>query len=304
MPSRRSWELHEGEVLDTIRGFDVLRCERCGFSHVIPIPTTDELVHAYKEDYYSVEKPLYLARYEEDLEWWNLVYAERYDFLEALLPTSRRRLVDIGSGPGHFLKLGLSRGWEVLGIEPSRQAAEYSSGRGVPVTQVFLTAANVDEFGTFNAVNMHEVLEHIPDPQEMLGLAGRLLGPGGVLSVIVPNDYNVLQVLLRAELGFSPWWVAPPHHINYFDPSSLAELVGRKGFTVLHQSTTFPLELFLLMGDNYVGSNPVGRTIHSKRKRMELNLSRAGANGLKLQIYSKLAELGIGRELILYARKT
>ena len=64
---------HEGQVVATENGFDVIECQCCGFKHSMPIPSVEDLTTVYKHDYYKQEKPLYLDRYQEDLEWWNMV---------------------------------------------------------------------------------------------------------------------------------------------------------------------------------------------------------------------------------------
>lgn len=296
------WNGHAGPALDAKKGFDVIECSSCRFRHIIPIPTDKELETVYREEYYSTEKPLYFQHHREDLEWWNMVYDERYATLESLLPPARRRILDVGSGPGFFLARGQGRGWTTLGIEPSRQAAAHARELGLDIRQEFLTTETAAALGTFDAVHLHEVLEHIPDPAAMVRLAGSLLAPGGVLVVIVPNDYSPFQRVLREELGHEPWWVAPPHHVNYFDVASLAGLARRCGLEVVRETATFPIDLFLLFGDNYVGNDGVGRAVHAKRKRMELALAR-GAPGLRERIYERLASLSIGREAVVYARK-
>ena len=51
---------HLGLCVDRTGDFDVIACGRCGFRHVLPLPTADALAHAYQHEYYAVEKPLYL----------------------------------------------------------------------------------------------------------------------------------------------------------------------------------------------------------------------------------------------------
>jgi len=68
--------------------------------------------------------------------------------------------------------------------------------------------------------------------------------------------------------------------------------------------STFPIDIFLLMNDNYVGNDDLGRQCHQRRKNLEKNLNSAGLNDLKRQIYQSLSMLGIGREICLYAKKT
>ncbi|MEN6325468.1 MAG: class I SAM-dependent methyltransferase [Syntrophomonas sp.] len=296
------WEKHRGVLLDKVKGFDVIECKECGYKHIIPIPGQEELDKVYREEYYSQEKPLYLERHCEDLEWWNLVYDERYDTFEKLLKDNRRRILDIGSGPGFFLLRGKERGWNTLGIEPSVQAADHSRKLGLEITNEFLNNKTVSQLGTFDVVHMSEVLEHIPNPKEMLELAHRLLNPGGLVCIIVPNDYNPIQKILTSTCGYNPWWVAPPHHINYFDFNSLSRLLKKVGFEPVYQEATFPIDIFLLMGDNYIGNDELGRQCHKKRKQLELNVDRADQSLVKREIYRILADIGIGREIFFIAK--
>lgn len=299
----KKWQDHEGAIVASANGFDVIDCRFCGFKHIIPIPTEKELETAYQRDYYTQEKPFYIERYREDLEWWNMVYTQRFQTLEYYLSANQRRLLDIGSGPGFFLLNGQKRGWHVKGVEPSVQAAEHSRGLGLDVKNAFFSEQTAPELGAFDAINMGEVLEHIPDPAALLSLVNRQLNDNGVVCIIVPNDFNPFQVVLRDHLGFKPWWVAPPHHINYFDFDSLASLVERCDFKIVHKEATFPIDMFLLMGQSYIGNDTLGRQCHSQRKQFELNLFRGGANDLQKKLYIELAKLGIGREIVLFASK-
>ena len=222
---------------------------------------------------------------------------------EQFLPPHRRRILDAGSGPGFFLLHGKQRGWQVLGIEPSAQAAAHSRELGLEIVEDFLTDETVNELGTFDVVHMSEVLEHIPDPRGMMQLARRLLTPGGLICVAVPNDYNPFQYALRTVCGYQPWWVAPPHHINYFDFESLSRLLSSRGFGVLLREATFPIDMFLLMGDNYVGNDVLGRQCHGKRMMLEQNLAEAGMTNLKRRLYQAFASTGVGREVWVIGQK-
>lgn len=308
----QSWQdaqgcLHAGPVRQTVNGFSVVACEACGFSHTLPLPTPQELEHIYAHEYYTQEKPLYIERYLEDKAWWDEVYAERYERLEAALPAGRRRLLDIGSGPGLFLAAGRERGWEVMGVEPSERASRYSRDvLKLDVRSMFLTNETAASLGQFDVVNLGEVLEHLPDPAGMLRLVHGLLAPGGMLVVLVPNDFNPFQRVLNESMGVAPWWVAPPHHLNYFDTDTLPRLITRCGFEVNHVETTFPIDMFLLMGHHYIGNDTLGRQAHAMRKTLEMNLRAAGASGraLKAQLHQAFAGLGLGREVLAFARKT
>lgn len=299
----KKWYDHEGTVVASENGFDVIDCAWCEFKHVVPLPTEEELEKAYRHEYYTQEKPLYLERHRQDLPWWSTVYTHRYEILEHHLPPTQRKILDIGSGPGFFLLNGKDRGWQVKGIEPSEQAALHSKRMGLDVENIFYSKESALTLGRFDAVNMGEVLEHIPQPEDMLKLVYAQLNPGGLVCLIVPNDFNPFQVFLRDHMGFKPWWVAPPHHINYFDFKSLRILLERCGFEVLHQESTFPIDIFLLMGDNYIGNDVIGRECHGKRMNLERNLFQNGAGELMASLYSKFSELNLGREIVMIAKR-
>lgn len=299
----KKWQNHEGQVVAAANGFDVIECVQCGFKHIIAIPTEQELEQVYRDEYYTQEKPLYLERYREDLEWWNTVYTRRYEILEQHLPPFHRKILDIGSGPGYFLLHGKNRGWQVQGLEPSLQAAEHSRSLGLDIVNIFFTEQTAPSLEKYDAINMGEVLEHIPNPAAILKLIHVTLNDNGVVCIIVPNDFNPIQLALRDCHGFDPWWVAPPHHINYFNFKSLFGLLGKCGFEVIHQESTFPIDMFLLMGSNYIGNDKVGRECHTKRMQFEKNMDSKENKVILQDLYVALANQGLGREVVIFAKK-
>jgi SAM-dependent methyltransferase len=304
VPEIRAWEGHDGALLDAKNGFDVIRCRACGFAHVVPLPTTEELEKVYRESYYQTEKSNYLTFANEDKDWLHLSFGDRYALFEELLPSARRRILDVGTGPGFFLAAGRDRGWAGQGIEPSRQASCHARDElGLEVVDGFLSEQTVGVLRECDVVHMSEVLEHVPDPASIVRLARSKLAPGGLICVSVPNDYNAFQDTLNKADNFPHWWVQPPHHLNYFDFDSLAGLLETQGFEIVARDTNFPMELFLLMGDNYVGNDVLGRALHAKRKRFDLAFARAGRDDARRCLYRALAQAGLGRLAIVTARK-
>lgn len=294
--------MHDGPIRDHVGDHDVIDCHSCGFRHIRPLPTAEEVAALYRAAYYAEVKPTYFAAAAEDRDWARLFERDRLRACAALLGPDRRRLIDIGCGPGFFLGTARAEGWEVTGFEPARQAAAHARALGATVIEDFLIAESAARAAPADVVHLHNVLEHVPDPAGLLGLCRDLLTPGGLICVIVPNDYNGFQEALRRAEGFAPWWLAPPHHVNYFDFDSLARLLARTGFVVIERGTSFPMELFLLMGENYVADAALGRACHRRRKRFDLGLERAGT-GMRERFYQALAAAGLGREAMLIARR-
>ena len=51
----KEWQGHKGEVLDSKNNFEVIECKNCQFKHIVPIPTEEELIKVYEDEYYSNE---------------------------------------------------------------------------------------------------------------------------------------------------------------------------------------------------------------------------------------------------------
>jgi SAM-dependent methyltransferase len=298
-----SWQAHEGPCVARKGGFDIIHCEMCGFRHAVPLPSPAALEREYRETYYAEEKPTFLAHAGEDQQWGELAQTDRLEAFERILGPGRRRLLDVGSGPGFFLKTAKNRGWNVLGLEPSRQAAAHARSLGLEVSEGFFGADTAGTLGRFDAINLNNVLEHVPDPIAILLAARAILEPGGVLCVGVPNDFSPFQIAAAATGATGEWWIAPPHHLNYFDFATLANLLQRLQFDIAEKTTSFPMEAFLLMGDNYTADPALGRASHNKRKKFDLALEAAGLKETRRAFYRALAETGLGREAVVIAVK-
>ena len=294
---------HSGKKISSKNGFDIIECTVCEYSHSVPLPDSAELDKIYSEEYYSDVKPNYIKRMEEDIDWWNICYDDRYDLMETQLD-KKGKILDIGSGTGHFLKRGIERGWDCLGFEPSKIAYNYSKNTlGLNVVNDFFNGNNINGIGKFDVIHMTEVLEHIPYPKELMRNVWKKLNDKGIICVSVPNEYNLFQIILRDHMDYPSWWEDPPHHLNYFNMETLENLIIKNGFNIIKKTVSFPIDIFLLMGKNYIGNDSIGRKCHKMRMEFEKQLYNAGENNLKKELYDSFAKLGIGRELVIFASK-
>lgn len=295
---------HDGPVVAREHGVDVIACRRCGFRHVTPLPDPATIDQLYTEDFYGSLHADYIASQRANLAWWRLEFGAKFDLFEELLPAGRRRLLDVGSGPGWFLQYGSGRGWRTLGVEPGRPAAEHTRAElGQDVINDFFTPRAVAHVEPVDVVHLHNVLEHVPDPAALLGTARDALAPGGLVSVTVPNDFNPLQEALVRLRGHRRWWVSPREHLNYFDRPDLEALLRRLGFEPCAHLASFPLEMFALMGEDYLADPALGKVIHGRRMALEQALHQAGEGALLGRVYRALGELGVGRTLTVMARR-
>jgi 2-polyprenyl-3-methyl-5-hydroxy-6-metoxy-1,4-benzoquinol methylase len=282
-----------------------------GFRQLDPIPTDERLQQFYESEYYHLIKAggraNELRRLMEggesargEVEWLRqTLYA---DCVDAILDHSdvAAPVLDIGCGTGNLVEYMSEVGLEAEGIEPSQEAAKIGKERGLKVRQATLevAASEVEAGGRYRAVTMLNVLEHVPDPIGFLKTSRSLLAKGGLLILRVPNDYTEIQKVAEQLSTRKQWWVANPDHINYFSAKSIRTVFNELGFEVVDLFADFPMEIFILLGMNYVDEPSLGPELHKMRCSFELNVPKQ----FRRSMYRKLTELDIGRNLFVVGR--
>jgi len=300
---------HKGKSIKKIGRYSIINCKNCQFIHINPIPSNKELLDFYQNDYYQKTKPDYIRGNEKDMKYQNYTFDEKLDFLEKKISKKQKKILDIGSGPGFFLRRAKRRGWNILGIEPSPIACEYAKKQKIPTIQKFFHEVNAKEIGKFDVIHTFDVLEHVNNPINILKKSYSLLKKGGIIVIEVPNDFNPLQEIVQKSSKKKEYWVTLSSklkkfdHINYFNFESISKLVKKTGFNIILKESTFPLELFILMGQDYIKNPKLGKIVHSKRVKFEENFKNSDSNQIKRLLYQKFAEIGIGRTAIIYAKK-
>jgi len=190
--------------------FELWRCLRCDVAFFIPETLTGS------GDMYA--QLANLGGYYVDRKW-------EYDVAISDL-RDRRRILEIGSGSGKFIKLAKEvAGLEIEGLELNEQAVRDAVMSGLTVHQKTIEEAGKESPGAYDAVCTFQVLEHVAKPGEFLQACCEVLRPGGLLVVCVPNQRSYVRHMVN-PLDM------PPHHMTRWT---------RKTFTRLPQY--FPLKL-------------------------------------------------------------
>jgi len=140
------------------------------------------------------------------------------------------RLLDVGCSSGALLGSARRHGFDVEGVEPAAQAAEYAKSTGLTVFQGYLQDACYPA-SSFDVVTLMEVIEHLADPSALLKEVWRVLKPNGVFVVGTGNGASWTVRLVGARWGY---FQVAGHggHISFFNPTSLVVLAQRCGFRV------------------------------------------------------------------------
>lgn len=141
------------------------------------------------------------------------------------LHPSQGMLLDIGTGTGDFAKEAQKGGWIVTGIEPSHKARATAHAKGISFVE---SLASVKD-NTYDAVTMWHVLEHVPDVEKEIKELKRILKPGGVLVVAVPNFKS-----FDAEY-YGVFWAAydVPRHLWHFSKTAVKKLFAAQGMELI-----------------------------------------------------------------------
>ncbi|MHB1045223.1 MAG: class I SAM-dependent methyltransferase [Thermoanaerobaculia bacterium] len=209
--------------LDVDERFSLARCEACSLVSTRPELPEEEIAAFYPPEYYGRRNRRFNVLFERLI----VVFRERRARL--IDRRARRgRVLDVGCGRGVLPAQLRRRGWDAHGLELSETSATHAREvLGIPVFVGPLEESPYEE-GTFAAVVFWHVLEHLRDPRSALGRARRLLAPGGLLVVAVPNFES-----LQARVGGRGWFhLDVPRHYHHFGLGVLARLLDEEGFDV------------------------------------------------------------------------
>ncbi|MBM3266554.1 MAG: methyltransferase domain-containing protein [Candidatus Sericytochromatia bacterium] len=210
------------DPLAAARRFDLLRCAACRHVYVSPVPA--DLGAYYPGTYWSGDRPATLASRAEAA------------YRAALLALDVRRIashaprgarvLDVGCGSGDLAASLARAGFAVTGVEVAPDAAEAARRRhGLDVRTGTLAAADFPA-GSFDVAVVWHVLEHVPDPAGLLADVARVLRPGGVAIVQVPNFGSIQAGVFGAR-----WFALDvPRHLHHFTPATLARTLEAAGF--------------------------------------------------------------------------
>ena len=182
--------------------------------------------HAKRE-----ELALQIIRRIEKLWLRALFLAEEREKLETMFLANRPpgRVLEVGCGSGLLLQRLQDLGWWAEGQDVDPSAGSFS-GDGIVVHIGELNTLDLPS-GSYDAIVMNHVIEHVHTPVELLRECYRLVKPGGILVITTPNIQSYGHRIFRdAWSGLDP-----PRHLHIFSIKSLTSLVGSAGW--LNQKT-------------------------------------------------------------------
>lgn len=286
---------------------NIVKDSKFGFKRVEPIPTQEEVEKFYAQEFYDANAQYFnnsaLLLQQEQSDFFNSRWKAIYEELESFFGDKivDKSVFDIGFGFAQALKYMKNKGLKVSGLEPSKEGVDYARENGIEAIHCGIEQLDLVETKS-DVVLLLNVLEHLREPEQtLLNIKEKVLNSNGMLVIDVPNDFNDFQIVANEEYDLDEWWVLPPNHINYFSHDSLQKLVRGCGYKIIHCTSSFPLDMFLLYGDQYVGNPKLGRECHNKRVKFEQLMEKHGKGEKLKEFYNALSELNLGRSVSVYA---
>lgn len=137
------------------------------------------------------------SHYREPEDFRRLVFFQ--ETIIKQLGGTKGRILDLGCGNGNVSLQLAGVGFSVLGIDMSPETIAIAKARNVfPSNLEFRvqTAEAIEGLEQFDAIVCSEVLEHLYDPVSVMKTIHKLLKPGGVLCVSVPNGWGPRELLV------------------------------------------------------------------------------------------------------------
>ena len=213
----RHFTVRKGEVRDA-PGMQIVECDQCG---LVTLSATDHIVPGFYENSgMHGDEPTPLDAWLKETEWDD---QRRFDMVKAMLPN--KRLLDFGCGAAGFLQRARNLAADVTGIELETRVRDHWAG------QINILPSVEAAGGGYDLITAFHVIEHIPEPRNMLASLAGLLKSNGRMIVEVPSANDALLTLYDCDAfqRFTYW----SQHLFLFNASTLEILARQAGLQVV-----------------------------------------------------------------------
>jgi 2-polyprenyl-3-methyl-5-hydroxy-6-metoxy-1,4-benzoquinol methylase len=219
--------LNESRLWFISRDRHVRRCQHCGF---IWVPQGLSR-NPDGQSIYEADKPIFFDDGNENYYLDDASFTNARIKLKLVRQTvpSGAKLIDVGAGFGHFIKLAQEH-YAATGLEISSVAVKWGRQQlGANLITGPLDAPLPGLHQKFDVVTMWDVIEHLENPLSALHSIKSRLKAGGYLILSTPDTGS----LVAGILGERWYYLDPIQHIALFNRSNLSRLLNEAGFDIV-----------------------------------------------------------------------
>jgi SAM-dependent methyltransferase len=194
-------------------------CRRCGLVFANPMPGSETLAEMYSPAgrWGRTRGAEESGERRQSSRYLTHVLRPVRSTVDVARPAVDSAVLDFGCGAGELLDALQGHGWTTYGIEPAEKGA-FARHRELEV---------IPAAPAFNLAIAHHVLEHVPDPLEILRALHGSLHDGGIVFVSVPR----LDTLPRHR--DVRYCINDRAHVVSFTRDAMATLLGLAGFEAI-----------------------------------------------------------------------
>lgn len=207
----------------TVSGEDfvIWQCNQCTLRFTQDVPDADSIGPYYQSDDYishtNTSKGLVNQLYQKVRTY---TLEQKAKMIQEATGQSKGTLLDVGCGTGAFLNVMKKKGWATTGLEPdaaTRQRAKELFELDLQDSAALFQLPS----GSFDAITLWHVLEHVHDLHAYMKQLKTLLKSNGRLFIAVPNYQSLDASIYRLH------WAAydVPRHLYHFTPKSIRSLL-------------------------------------------------------------------------------
>jgi len=212
--------------------FQLAYCSECNFYFQRFIPTDDFYWQYLYREKNATKIP---TRQNTGIQYYRGKIRE-IEKISVVIPKAPHnvKVLEFGSGFGHWLLLAKAFGYQCFGIEVKKERVEYARGLGL---SVYYSISELPKDETFDLIFSEAVFEHVGAPVHFVQQLSNLLNPDGVMIISIPygSSEAVNKKLMYRYKGDEkvPKIIDPLEHINVFTNGSIRRLGQQAGLTPL-----------------------------------------------------------------------
>jgi 2-polyprenyl-3-methyl-5-hydroxy-6-metoxy-1,4-benzoquinol methylase len=206
-------------------GYKLFQCESCHaiFANIVFNEKYNQLI--YDNDMYEENtKREILDTYQYRKEKFG---KERFEYITNKCEFSPGKiLLDLGCGPGYFLKYLDEQNIQCKGLELTQYLVDICKNSGLNVSQSTLEK-ELDQ--QYDIITMFDVLEHLHEPIDFFKLANRKIKKGGHILAFTPNIHSFAFYFQKGKQNL----LSPYEHVLFYSKESLDYLAEQTGFAIV-----------------------------------------------------------------------
>lgn len=190
----------------------IVKCNSCNFIYLNPRINQKIINKGYS---YSQDKK-FVSQNKIRVK----TFKNTLEIIDNRINLSNKKILDIGSGGGAFLKACKDIKIQVEGIEPNKWLVKYAKKKynvNISSKKIY----NIKK--SFDVVSLFDVLEHIPNLQSTVNEITRLVKKNGHLIINVPDHDSLARKLLKTK-----WPFYLNVHLHYFNERTLSKLLEKR----------------------------------------------------------------------------